>query len=64
MCKGLIMDVSSASSNMAVVQVEALKKSMEVEKKATLSVLESATEQSKQVTAQKTGIGSNINIIA
>ena len=58
-----MMDVSSSqSADMGSVQVEALKKSMEVAERATLKVLESATEQSKDVTAQKTGIGSNINI--
>lgn len=57
------MDVSSSTNaDMGSVQVEALKKSMEVAERATLKVLESATEQSKQVTAQKTGIGSHINI--
>lgn len=56
------MDIASTSPDMGTVQVEALKKSMEVAERATLKVLESATEQSKQATAQKTGIGSNINI--
>jgi len=56
------MDVSSTSPDMGSVQVEALKKSMEVTQRATLKVLESASEQSKQVTAQKTGVGSNLNI--
>ena len=57
------MDVSSSpSADMGTVQVEALKKSIDVAERATLKVLESATEQSQQTTAQKTGIGSNINI--
>jgi len=56
------MDVSSTGSDMGSVQVETLKKSMEVAERATLQVLESATEQSKQTSAQKTGIGSNLNL--
>ena len=56
------MDVSSTSPDMGSVQVEALKKSMEVTERATLKVLESANQQSQQVSAQKTGIGSNLNI--
>ncbi len=57
------MDVSSSTSvDMGSVQVEALKKSIDVTERATLKVLESATEQSKQITAQKTGMGGNINI--
>ena len=57
------MDVSSSSgTNSGSVQVEALKKATEVQERQVLKVLEAATEQSKQVTAQKTGVGSNINI--
>ena len=57
------MDVSSSTNtDMGSIQVEALKKSIDVTERATLKVLESATEQSKQVTAQKTGIGKNLNI--
>ena len=57
------MDVSSTqSADMGSVQVEALKKSLDVTERATLKVLESATEQAQQTTAQKTGIGGNVNI--
>ncbi len=57
------MDVSSSTSTEpGSVQVEALKKSLEVTERDTLKVLQSATEQSKQVTAQKTGIGTHLNI--
>ena len=59
------MDVSSSTSaDMGSVQVEALKKSIDVAQRATLKVLESATEQAQQVTAQKTGMGKNINLTA
>jgi len=57
------MEVSSSTNTeMGAVQVEALKKSIDVAQRATLKVLESANEQAQQVTAQKTGIGNNLNI--
>ncbi len=57
------MDVSSSSNiEQSSTQTEALKKSIEVQEKQVLKVLESANEQSKEVTAQKTGMGNNINI--
>jgi len=58
------MDVStSTNADMSSVQVEALKKSMDVSQRAALKVLESATEQSQQMAVQKTGIGTNLNIL-
>ena len=61
--KGEVMDVSSSSNvEQSSTQTEALKKSIEVQEKQVLKVLESASEQSKEVTAQKTGMGNNINI--
>lgn len=57
------MDVSSSTKpDMGSVQVDALKKSIDVAERATLKVLESADEQAKQMAAQKTGVGSNLNI--
>ncbi|QOY53583.1 hypothetical protein HUE87_06550 [Candidatus Sulfurimonas marisnigri] len=57
------MDVSSSSgTGSASAQVEVLKKATEVQERQILKVLDSANEQSKQVTAQKTGIGGSINI--
>lgn len=56
------MDVSSTNSEPSSAPIEALKKSLDVAERGALKVLESATEQSKQVAAQKTGIGSNLNI--
>lgn len=58
------MDVSSAGAVNSSTQVEVLKKSMEVQERSVLKVLESANEQAKQVTAQKTGMGNNINFTA
>ena len=43
-------------------QTDILKKSLDVQEQQVLKVLESASEQSKDVTAQKTGVGSNLNI--
>ncbi len=60
------MDVSSSSSSTTTVasstQVEAMKKAMDVQEQQVLKVLDSANEQSKQVTAQKTGLGNSLNI--
>lgn len=59
--KGFIMDVSS-SSNSSAVGIEVQKKAQDVQEQQVLKILEGATEQSKQVTAQKTGLGNSINI--
>jgi len=57
------MDVSSSSgTGSASAQVEVMKKATEVQERQVLKVLESASEQSKEMTAQKTGMGSNLNI--
>lgn len=57
------MDVSSSTATgSGAVQVETMKKAIEVQEKQVLQILEGAAEQSKQVTAQKTGVGNNINI--
>lgn len=55
------MDVSSTSST-GVSQVDVLKKAIDVKDQQVLKVLEGATQQSQQVTAQKTGLGSTLNI--
>ncbi|MEA2091516.1 MAG: hypothetical protein U9O83_04010 [Campylobacterota bacterium] len=57
------MDVSSSSGTGSVsAQVEVMKKATEVQEQQVLKVLESANEQSKEVAAQKTGMGNNLNI--
>ena len=57
------MAVSSAtSSNYAEAQTSVLTKANEVQERQILKVLESSNEQSKQVTAQKTGLGNSLNI--
>jgi len=55
------MDVSSSTNNLEV-SLEVQKKAQDVQSQQVLKVLESANEQSKQVTAQKTGMGNSINI--
>jgi len=57
------MDVSSSTTS-AAIGVEVQKKAQDVQAQQVLKVLESANEESKQTTAQKTGIGGNINISA
>ncbi len=57
------MDVSSSTeSTVAAIQTEVLKKSIDVAERSVLKILESSNEQSKQVTAQKTGLGNSLNI--
>ena len=59
------MEISSSSgTGSATIQVDVMKKAQDVQEQQVLKVLESASEQSKQTTAQKTGIGSNINLTA
>lgn len=55
------MDVSS-STTASSIGVEVQKKAQDVQAQQVLKILESATEQSQQVTAQKTGVGKHINI--
>ena len=59
--KGDIMDISTTATPSSP-QIEAMKKASEVQERQILKVLESANEQSQQVTAQKTGLGNNLNI--
>ncbi len=59
------MDVSSSTATSgSTPQVEAMKKSMDIQEQQVMKVLESANEQSKQVTAQKTGMGNSLNLTA
>ncbi len=57
------MNVSSSSGNTTISpSIEAMKKATEVQEQQVVKILEGASEQSKQVTAQKTGMGNSINI--
>jgi len=63
------MEVSSGTSTaQSNVQVDVMKKSMDVQAQQVLKTLESANEQvdeqSRQTTAQKTGLGNGLNITA
>lgn len=64
--KGDFMDVSSstAQGSAPVGPVDAIKKAVEVQEQAVMKLLEGANEESKQATAQKTGMGGGINLIA
>lgn len=55
------MEVSSSTGSTGV-QVEVMKKAQDVQEKQIQRILESSQEQSKEVTAQKTGVGGNLNI--
>jgi hypothetical protein len=61
--KGDIMDISSSTAAApSSTQIEAMEKALESDEQQVLKVLESANEQSQKVTAQKTGLGNNLNI--
>jgi len=55
------MEVSSSTGS-ASVQVDVMKKAQDVQEKQIQQLLESSQEQTKEVTAQKTGVGGNLNI--
>ncbi len=53
---------SSGATTQSSTQVEVMKKAMETQEQQVLKILEGASEQSQKITAQKTGIGNNLNI--
>jgi len=55
-------DSIGSAGTMQNVQVDVMKKAQDVQAQQVLKVLESVTQQSQQTTAQKTGMGNNINI--
>lgn len=55
------MDVSSTTAPSSP-QIEVMKKATQVQEQQILKVLESANEQSQKLSAQKTGLGNNLNI--
>ena len=57
------MEVSSSTGSSAI-GIEVQKKAQDVQAQQVLKILESATEQSQQVTAQKTGLGTHLNLSA
>jgi predicted HAD superfamily phosphohydrolase YqeG len=57
------MDISTSNNtDMSTIQVDALQKSLEINQREALKIIESALEESKQVSANKTGIGRHLNI--
>jgi len=58
------MNVSSSTNGSSSVAIEAQKKAQDVQSQQLLKVLESANQQSQQMTAQKTGLGNGLNIKA
>lgn len=61
------MEVSSSTqaateTTQSAGPLDVMKNAQDVQEQQLTKILESATEQSKQVTAQKTGIGNSINI--
>ncbi|MBU0720598.1 hypothetical protein KJ877_04600 [bacterium] len=57
------MDVTSSSNSS--IPIEVMKKATQVQEQAVMKVLESAEEQSKQInTAQKTGMGKNLDLMS
>lgn len=55
------MEVSSPVNNEST-PTETLKKAIDTQDRDALKVIQSATEDSKQVTAQKTGLGNHLNV--
>jgi len=64
------MQVSSTSNsaqsagNAQTLSTDAMKKAMQVQEQQVMKVLDSAQQQSQQMTAQKTGMGGSLNITA
>ena len=60
------MEVSTTTATTTQVETgkDPMKKAMEVQEQQVLKVLEGLEEQSKEMAAQKTGVGRNINITA
>ncbi len=53
---------SSVATVPSSTEVEAVKKSIDTQEQQVLKILESANEESQKAAAQKTGIGTNLNI--
>lgn len=60
------MEVSSSTTQQQPVEggKDPMKKAMEVQEQQVLKVLEGLEEQSREMNAQKTGMGNNINLTA
>ena len=63
--KGETMNVSSNVSSTATTPVEGkdpIKKAIEVQEQQVQTIIDSASELSKEITSQKTGMGNSLNI--
>ena len=56
------VSTTTAATAQSTTEVDALKKSLDVQEQQVLKVLESASEDSQKITAQKTGLGINLNV--
>ncbi|MEN4045153.1 MULTISPECIES: hypothetical protein [Sulfurimonas] len=57
------MEVSSSTqTSSGLGQTDIMKKAQDVQAQQIEKIIQAAQEQSKQMTAQKTGVGSNLNI--
>ena len=57
------MDISTSNNtDVSRVQIDVLQKSLEINQREALKIIESAVVESNQVSAQKTGIGKHLNI--
>ncbi len=56
------MEVSSSTNTPVETGKDPMQKAIEVQERAVLKIIEGLEEQSKVITAQKTGVGNNINI--
>jgi len=54
----------TTSTNSSDIQVDTMKKSIDVQEQQALKIIEGSTEQSKEMTAQKTGMGNSLNLMA
>ena len=52
------------SSNKAQESQSAMKNTLDVQEKQLVQIIDAATEESKEMTAQKTGMGNSINLTA
>ncbi len=61
---GTSTTTGTTSTNSSDIQVDTMKKSIDTQEQQALKIIESSTEQSKEMTAQKTGMGNSLNLMA
>lgn len=61
--KEFIMEIKSSNTTLPnAAEAETIKKSADMQEREAIKVLESANEESQKAVAQKTGLGTNLNI--